>query len=219
MINPDYITLKREPFFRIATELLSEESIILDIGAGDGKFAEYCNTEDIFLIDKNINTVKKLKEKYQNVFLGQLPQLPFENEFFDVIHISHVIEHLSPDELYLTLEEMSRCCKPGGAIVVSTPLMWHGFYNDLSHVKPYNPMVLEKYLCRSRNKNFSKSNISSSFSVERLEYRYLEKLPDLHLYNFSKIGYLIKRISIFIKRRLFKRYIRTGYTIVLRKEL
>ncbi|AVR45950.1 hypothetical protein C7S20_12180 [Christiangramia fulva] len=218
MIDSRYITLKREPFFQIAKNLIKESYRVLDIGPGDGEFAFYCNKEDIYLFDRNEKTVKHLKKKYKNVFLGELPKLPFDSQFFDVIHISHVIEHLYPHQLYESLNEMNRCCKPGGFIIISTPLLWHGFYNDLSHIRPYNPMVIEKYLCRQSNNNFSRKNISHDFTVERIEYRYIEKPEDLNLYKFTKIGWLLKRIWIFCRRRLFKKYIKTGYTIVLRKE-
>lgn len=218
MIDEKYITLAREPFFEIAKELIKENHKVLDIGPGDGTFAKFCQKNDIYLLDQNELTVQTLKKDYPNVFLGKIPGLPFEKDFFNLIHISHVIEHLSPEQLYEALNDLNRCCKPGGAIVISTPLLWYGFYNDLSHRRPYNPMVLEKYLCRETNDNFSRNNISGKYEVERLQYRYIEEPENLHNYNFSKIGWIVKRTAIFIRRRLYKRFIKTGYTIVLRKK-
>lgn len=217
MINKQYITLKREPFFEIARKFISDNSKCLDIGPGDGQFADYCKKKDIYLLDSNENTVKSLKEQYSNVFLGTLPELPFDDNYFDLIHISHVLEHLSPSDVYNSLNEMNRCCKPGGVIVISGPLLWYGFYNDLSHSRPYNPMVFEKYLCRKSNDNFTRKNISHDYTVETIQYRYIEEPEELDLYRFSKVGWLIKRSLIFIRRRLYKKYLKTGFTMALRK--
>ena len=37
-----------------------------------------------------------LKKEFQNITYGRLPKLPYENESFDLIHSSHLVEHLQP---------------------------------------------------------------------------------------------------------------------------
>mgnify|MGYP003133308626 CR=1 FL=1 len=219
MINQKYITHQRAPFFEIAKEIIHPQDVVLDVGSGDGGFAVYCNRPDMFMLEGNPDSVKFLKTQFPNVVEGRLPMLPFDNEQFDVIHMSHVIEHLRPEEVYTTLKEFERCCKPGGAIVISAPLLWEGFYDDLSHIKPYSPGILKKYMCEGMVSNSTRSKISYQFKQERLEYRYLQKNRYTAVNESANIfNIFIFKVYQKLKRILFKEYERTGYTIVLRKE-
>ncbi|MDT0676806.1 class I SAM-dependent methyltransferase [Autumnicola musiva] len=217
-MNEKFVTHNREPFFEIAKNLINSKDKVLDIGAGNGNFADFCNHKDIYLFEGNPSSVKYLNSKYKNVFLGELPELPFKDDFFDVIHMSHVIEHLQPQEVYETLKEFNRCCKSGGTIIISAPLMWEGFYDDLSHVKPYNPFIFQKYLCSAVGDNLTREQIATNYIVEKLQYRFLEKKYFYTLKN-SKSSILRGTFKTyeFFRKKGFKRLQKTGYTIVLRK--
>jgi ubiquinone/menaquinone biosynthesis C-methylase UbiE len=216
MIDKKYVTHQREPFFEIANELIVKESVVLDVGPGDGSFAKYCFRNDFFMYEGNPESAEKLKHYYPNTTHGQLPKLPYEDAMFDVIHMSHVIEHLQPQEVYDTLKEFDRCCKFGGAIVISAPLLWSGFYDDLSHVKPYPPESYVKYLS-NLGLNPTRQSISNAFKVQRLQYRYqiepskfrFRRKPDFFQKVMYKIGTYIKQTESF--------YTETGYSLVLRK--
>lgn len=217
-MNEKFATHQREPFFEIAKELISPENKVLDIGAGDGSFAAFCQNKEIFLLDGNKESVNYLKTKFNNVVLGNLPLLPYSDQFFDLIHMSHVIEHLQPQKVYDTLKEMNRCCKPGGALVISAPLMWEGFYNDLSHVKPYNPLIFQKYLCAGDNFSLTRKKITDQFSVERLQYRFQERVFFYGIKNSKNVIHkVLYRFYKFLQQKGVKRFHKTGYTIVLRK--
>lgn len=219
MSKEKYYTHKREPFFEIAKKYISEDSVVLDIGSGVGAFPDYCKRDDFYLFDGNQATVDLLKRKYKHVVCGLLPTLPFESDFFDVIHCSHVVEHLEPHVFYETLKEMNRCLKVGGYLVVSAPLMWSGFYNDLSHVRPYNPKVYRNYLCGEQKDSRTRSLISTSYKQEQLIYRYLADDNIINYYSGKAswlISFFIKTLN-WIRSRGFTFLEKTGYTIVLRK--
>lgn len=219
MTNAKYNTHNRAPFFELARPYIKEDSKVLDIGPGEGGFSDHFSRKDFYLFEGNPVTVALLKQSNANVFEGYLPKLPFDSDFFDVIHCSHVIEHLTHDIVFETLKEMDRCLKPGGYLVVSTPLMWSNFYNDLSHVKPYNPNIFSKYLCGTHIRSLTREAISDQYSVKKLQYRYRETDFMPFLEN-SKRNILVGAYLFGIKvlRRLgLKAYERTGYTIVLSK--
>ncbi|MFY7741076.1 MAG: class I SAM-dependent methyltransferase [Flavobacterium sp.] len=218
-MNLKFATHEREPFFALAQKYIDNNQKVLDIGAGNGDFANFCNRDDFYLFDGNEKTVELLKHKYKNVYLGRLPKLPFENDLFDVIHCSHVVEHLEPNIFYDTLVEMNRCLKPDGYLIISAPLFWEGFYDDLSHIRPYPTAIYKNYLCNKQNKNRTRNCVSNEYSVEEEIYRFkeLKHLNITHLYPRNFIGKLWLKITMILKNYAFKQYQKTGYTIVLKK--
>jgi len=71
-------------------------------------------------------------------------KLPFEDNEFDVIFTKSVIEHISDPKFLIT--EIFRVLKPGGIFIVLTPdwiSQMHTFYEDPTHVHPYQLKGLE----------------------------------------------------------------------------
>jgi hypothetical protein len=58
---------------------------------------------------------------------------------FDLILMSHVIEHFSPSDLKDFIDGYLDFLVPNGYLVIATPLMSDYFYDDFDHVKPYQP--------------------------------------------------------------------------------
>lgn len=57
---------------------------------------------------------------------------PFEDNEFDEIYTSHVLEHV--ENLTATLKELERITKPGGIVHIRVPHFSNGYgYSDLSH--------------------------------------------------------------------------------------
>lgn len=219
MIKKEFITHSRKPFFQIALNYIETGNKVLDIGPGFGEFSEFCQRDDFYLLEGNSKTVELLRAKYNYVYEGVLPFVPFESAFFDIIHCSHVIEHLDPQQLYDSLTNINKVLKVGGYLVISTPLLWSGFYDDLSHIRPYSPFVIEKYLTGNFPNSLTRKLISSDFSVEQLEYRYMESSKEELLFNRDN-NFLIRLMHsvLYRLRKLgFENLKKTGYTVVLRK--
>jgi len=97
---------------------------LLDVGCGDGKLtlraARVIGTNQIYGIDVMPETIEKAKENGINVRNGDLNQrFPYEDESFDVVLASEIIEHLSNTDNFL--EEIHRVLRSGGYTVISTP--------------------------------------------------------------------------------------------------
>ena len=215
-----YVTHKREPFFDIAKKYISSDKKVLDVGAGDGYFAEYCQRPDFFLFEGNEDNFKNLSKKYCNSYYGKLPGLPFQDLFFDVIHCSHVVEHLYPSEFYDTLKEMDRCLKKNGYLIISAPLFWENFFADLSHIKPYHPDVFLKYLSSHTKNTLSTEKISEKYELVEIQYRYKEVSLKNGLHNLNKnifISLILKALGVLHKLGLRKME-KTGFTLVLLKK-
>ena len=220
-----YCTAERFPFYRIAEKYLPTNSndIILDLGSGDGGFAEALNLKDrfnkLYLLDRNLETVNKLKNKYKNVILYRAPdKLPFADSEISYIHMSHIVEHLNIEDFYSMLRELDRVLSSNGILIISSPLLGQCFYDDLSHIKPYNPIVFKHYLCGVSRENRSAKIISDKFSVSELVHRYTHIDFDE---GWGSRNILIDFILYFAKALLFllgiKKYRKSGYTLVLKK--
>jgi SAM-dependent methyltransferase len=61
---------------------------------------------------------------------------------YDVLLMAHIIEHFPPGELLVFMERYLDRLRPGGHLVIATPLMSPYFYDDFDHVKPYHPAGL-----------------------------------------------------------------------------
>lgn len=94
---------------------------LLDLGCGNGEFlriAKSCGWE-VVGVDPDLEAVASGLRLGLNVRHGGIEQFDTENELFDVITLSHVIEHVH--EPVATLKAAYRLLKPGGQLWLETP--------------------------------------------------------------------------------------------------
>jgi SAM-dependent methyltransferase len=218
-----YFTMRREPFYRVAGKYLPTDSnaTVIDIGAGNGLFAQLLSLDkkykNLVLLDGNMSTVQSLKTRFTNVVLYRAPErLPFEAGTVAYIHCSHLVEHLEPKEVYQLLEEIDRILAPGGVFVVSAPMLHGWFYEDLSHVRPYNHGVFERYLCQNSG-NPSHDSISQVYSVLELVYRFGPADQGILGCSPAIVDLFIRVLAKLFSFLGIRRYARNGYTLVLCK--
>jgi ubiquinone/menaquinone biosynthesis C-methylase UbiE len=108
--------------------LLPKKGKILIVGCGSGYDMSVINNEmDGYGVDISKEAVKKSRvnfpqHKYQ---VSSATKLPFENNLFDVVVCSEVIEHVpNRDKAF---KEIHRVLKKGGKFIVTTP-NWLSFY-------------------------------------------------------------------------------------------
>lgn len=222
----EYCNKGRDAFFILAGDYLPKDpaAVVVDVGPGNGRFADLLHLGERFanvhLLDGNPATVASLAERYPGAADYRCPDpLPFAEGAVDYIHCSHMIEHLHHEDFLRFLQECDRVLADKGVMVVSTPLMWERFYEDLSHVKPYGPGIFFSYLCEGGDQR-SADTVSQRYRIERLVYRtgFRRYLTDTGPGN----RYLPLDLPVQAGKKLlnvlgFGQYERTGYTIVLRK--
>ena len=115
------------------------EGRILDIGCGNGHLLlplkhKGCEVYGVEINPKSVSVCNKIGLK---VFCGTLEEAKFSGEFFDMVILSQVIEHLySPKN---SLKEIRRILKPGGRLYIFCPnsesylakffgKYWHGWH-------------------------------------------------------------------------------------------
>ena len=104
-------------------------SKVLEIGPGTNSHIDYIKHtyDNYFIIDTSMSATEFYKDDNRiNAILYDGIKIPYDNEFFDRIIISHVLEHISNPEDFLF--EMINKLKNGGLISISLPtdpgLLW-----------------------------------------------------------------------------------------------
>ena len=95
------------------------EAKMLDAGCGEGVLVEKYRSQgrDISGIDLNVSNRYVLK--------GDILNMPFDDESFDIVLSLDVIEHLNITDQPLSLREMKRVMKKEGRIIISVPNLAH----------------------------------------------------------------------------------------------
>ena len=125
---------------------LKKNCKVLEIGAGSSPHLKYVKHEfgKYFFLENSKFAIDFLKKKFNDKknfefksYNGK--KIPFKNNYFDRIIISHVLEHIADPEFFL--EEMMTKLKKNGILSIALPcdpgLMWRWgrFYLKLFNVK------------------------------------------------------------------------------------
>lgn len=121
------LALKSERECRQAELLLLEknqDAEFLDLGCADGlvtlEAANIIGTDRLFGVDIVTDDANKAAERGITIHQGNLNLgIPYEDNRFDIVLASHVIEHLSDTDIFV--REAFRVLKPGGYFLVATP--------------------------------------------------------------------------------------------------
>lgn len=143
---------------------------ILDIGCGLGEFISL-DPARITGLDSNPDTVTFCQEKGYNCISGSATALPFNDSSIEGINCAHVIEHFLPIDAYKVLKEMDRVLVHGGILCLRTPLLWNHFYDDFTHIKPYNPEAIQHYLEKHDVRSATYIPIKSVYETLVIKYR------------------------------------------------
>jgi len=102
----------------LQTNSIPDNSRVLDIGTGTGLASEWYTKQGHFVagIDISPKMLQKASDRLNLVLLGNGTQLPFIDNYFDLIIIRQCLHYVNAKQL---LHEANRVLKVGGLIVVS----------------------------------------------------------------------------------------------------
>lgn len=115
--------LRKKTFIYFKEHLAKESGTLLDLGAGPQQFKELTSSFTTTAVDK---------DSYPGIdVIADITQpLPFSENSYNVVMLSHTLEHIS--EPYTLLRECYRVLKPGGLLILAVPFM------VLEHQGPYD---------------------------------------------------------------------------------
>lgn len=117
-----------------------KKKIFLDVGCGAG-YSMYKAQQigcEVFGIDPDPHGhgVGRRNSEYtvpiENITQGFSENLPYNNQTFDTVYSSHVLEHVT--NIQKSLQEMKRVCKPDGVIIIGVPtatMAWINWFTQL----------------------------------------------------------------------------------------
>ena len=127
--------------FKVAEDLfrknVTKSAVVLDLGCGEGNSVDFFRSlapeVNWFGIDlESSPEVDRRKRKDASFIDFDGTQIPFENNYFDVIFCHQVLEHVKYPSILL--KEVARVLKPNGYFVGST-----------SHLEPYHSLSTWNY--------------------------------------------------------------------------
>lgn len=115
-----FLLLPLSPFLRSLITIKGGN--LLDVGCGKGDFLSIVKPLGMNCYGVEPNDFDKdfMKKNKLNIFQGNLNEANFLPNFFDVITMNHVFEHMhQPSKM---LKELYRILVPGGTLILATPI-------------------------------------------------------------------------------------------------
>ncbi|GEM_PF-824963 len=164
---------------RIATSYIHDTNIkILDIGAGFGFLEERLVEKkklSLHANDFSSESIRILRKKFKGTFkIESVYDLKYEDNFFDVVCILEVLEHIPVSRVFEVIKRINRIIKKGGLLIVSVPLneeLDKMLKNPNGHVRTYTPEIIKTEL--------------NLFGFEIIESKFLYAFRDM--YTLKKI--------------------------------
>lgn len=109
----------------------------LDVGCGTGMLAQALSRAgwNVAGIDSSAGMLKVMQRRCERATQASALALPFPADAFEIVYSVAALHHIAePHAIRQTIHEMSRVCKPGGAVIV-----W-----DHNARNPYWPFIMRR---------------------------------------------------------------------------
>lgn len=150
------------PRLRFLLKGIQSSHKVLNIGVGSGMFEKLALDKgiDIYAMDPVTTSIETLQQRLKmgdKAKVGYGEEIPFEDEMFDVVIASEVLEHLSDSSIAATLPEIRRILKPGGIFKGTVPAREN--------------LVDQMVVCPGCSKRFHRWGHEQSFTVDSMRER------------------------------------------------
>ena len=193
---------------------------ILDVGVGLGRLLENFQNLDRYGMDISSHYLKIAAEKGINCCMSLIEDMPYEDNTFDVITCTDVLEHVL--DINLGVKNILRVLKPNGILIIRVPykedISWYLSDDcpyDFVHVRAFDENTLKAIFTKVfPSKVLEWNTAGTTFDYSRLKYpippfnRWLKNLFTFYyknqsanlnkyksFFNYNEINYVIKKES------------------------
>ena len=130
---------------------------VLNIGAGSGYFEETSKRLgwDIYSLDPDADTIKKLNKKGVKGYIGYIEMMPFDDESFDFVVASEVLEHLNDEKFHRGIREVFRVIVQNGWFLGTVPYCEN--------------LILNQVVCPKCGEVFHRWGHTKSFNIQTIQ--------------------------------------------------
>lgn len=166
---------------------------ILDLGCGNGRHIVFLSEQgfDVYGIDISAEAIEiasawttKIGLK-ANLRTGDIKELPYENDSFDVIISYGVLDHILFSDAKKAMQEIRRVCLPGGYIFVTLRATEDCEFNRGKRIENNNFILQEGYEKGIMQHYFDQEEIKELFDgLEIFDIElYEQRFPDIYTVN------------------------------------
>ncbi len=154
---------------RYLNRFISEESAVLDLGAGYCDFINNVKAKFKYAVDISPD-FKKFANPDIKTFISPAWNLNFiQDESIGIVHASNLLEHLDDEELRKTMAEIKRVLKKEGILILLQPNFRYAenkYFKDPTHKKIFSDDTLGEFLKNNNFKIIHKKPKFLPFSLE-----------------------------------------------------
>ena len=116
---------------------------VLDLGCGHGRLLRALAARGVAATGVEENEAIVAANRAAGLTCLTTAEFARSDASFDVIVMSHLIEHFAPEALVEFIDRHLDRLRPGGALILASPLASPYFHDDLDHVRPYPPASIQ----------------------------------------------------------------------------
>lgn len=201
---------------------------VLEVGAGDGSILHYLNEwgfgEELYALEiaeSGVSIIEKRKlSKVKEVKIFDGYTIPYADNTFDLVILSHVLEHVEHERILL--RELKRVAK---FIVIEVPLDYrYGVDNrmkhflDYGHINMYTPTLI-RFLLQSEGLTVKadKTSLTPVETIKFCEFNVLKRQKSTLKALKIELEYLIKNILGKLLGKNKTEQFGNAYTVLIEK--
>lgn len=147
---------------------IAKDARLLDVGCGSGQFLYEMKQFGLRTcgVEPGDFDRKTSKKENLNIFHGELKSARFHSNYFDIITLNHVLEHVNNP--YETINEIYRILKNGGTFILGVPNT-----HSLSRMifgSNWLALDVPRHLINYSDKNLKYLLKKEGFKVEKIRY-------------------------------------------------